>query len=125
MGRTLSEQLETLYETHGYFIEETQSIMFEGREGNDKMKAIMSRFRKESNTLLPNTELVDYQSPGTGLPSSNVLKFYLDASSWLVLRPSGTEPKLKIYLSVSSDSMEKAKEKLTYYKGMIMEKMGV
>ena len=124
MGKSLSEQLETIYETHGYFIEETHATMFEGREGLDKMKAIMSRFRKDSNTLLPNTELVDYLSPDTGLPSSNVLKFYLDASSWLVLRPSGTEPKLKIYLSVCSDSLEKAKEKLTYYKDMIMEKMG-
>jgi len=125
MGKPLSEQLETIYKTHGYYIEETTAIEFDGREGLDKMKAIMSRFRKESDLLLPNTELVDYLAPNTGLPSSNVLKFYLDASSWLVLRPSGTEPKLKIYLSVCSASSEKAKEKLAHYKDMIMEKMGV
>ena len=56
-------------------------------------------------------KVVDYQNDDTGLPKSNVLKYYFGDDSWVTLRPSGTEPKIKIYVNAIADSMDKAKDK--------------
>jgi phosphomannomutase len=116
-------QLDEIYQKHGYFLEETISKQFEGREGHQEMEAIMIKFRTAGQEMVPVKSMIDYQSEGTGLPKSNVLKFYLDDHSWFVLRPSGTEPKLKVYFSIADTSAQAAKEKLEYYKAMILEKI--
>ena len=122
-GMMLSELLEDIFKRHGYFVDETISKSFEGKEGGTLMKQIMSRFRTESEGLFKYASNIDYLDEGTGLPKSDVLKFYFDDKSWMVLRPSGTEPKLKVYFSICDDDYEKAKQKLEYYKTLMLEKV--
>ncbi|WKY47953.1 phospho-sugar mutase [Eubacteriaceae bacterium ES3] len=128
-GLTLYEALIALFEKHGYFEEGIEAIALDGIEGKAKITAIMESFRALNITEMADMQLVkttDYQSgfakdlkAGTEeavkLPKSNVLKFMFDDASWFALRPSGTEPKLKIYFSATGKTKEEAvnkKEKL-------------
>lgn len=129
-GKTLYEALEGLYQQFGYFIEGIQSMTLEGIEGKKKINSIMEKFRGSYFDAFADEKLVrfdDYRSHesldiATGekstinLPGSNVLKFVFNANSWYALRPSGTEPKLKIYYSVTGKSREAAEEKMEILK---------
>lgn len=124
-GLTLVDVLENLYKKVGYYQESLTSIALEGKEGLEKIKRIMSSLRanpiKEVMGLkvsavmdcLHQTIVDENGKKDNGLPSSNVLKYYLEDGSWFAARPSGTEPKLKIYFSVVSDSKEACLEKLS------------
>ena len=120
---SLSELLNSIFIRHGYFVDETISKSFEGKEGGQVMAQIMDRFRKQSEGIFKYESKIDYLNDETGLPKSDVLKFYLDENSWMVLRPSGTEPKLKIYFSICDANYEKAKHKLEYFKTLMTEKV--
>ncbi len=123
LGLSLNDVLESIYKRHGYFIEETVAKSFEGKEGHSVMMSILERFRNHSEDIFSYIKKIDYLQDETGLPESDVLKFYLDASSWMVLRPSGTEPKLKIYFSICDKNIDEAKNKLDYYKTLMIEKV--
>ena len=123
IGLSLNDVLESIFKRHGYFIEETVAKTFEGKEGNTVMMAILERFRNQSEGLFNYIKKIDYLNDETGLPESDVLKFYLDDKSWMVLRPSGTEPKLKIYFSICDLDLNQAKNKLEYYKTLMLEKV--
>lgn len=122
-GKTLVDYLNFLYETYGYYFEDLVNIQLEGASGASKIKQIMDTFRNDSPTEIIGLEIVkveDYQTSKRyigskeeeiTLPTSNVLKYFLSDGSWFVLRPSGTEPKLKIYIGVLGDNLESAKEK--------------
>lgn len=100
-GKNLLEVLEEIYEEHGYYSEELISIVLEGLEGDEKIERIMEKFRKDPIEEIHNMKLVktiDYLMDETGNPKSNVLKFFLDDGSWYAIRPSGTEPKIKLYI---------------------------
>lgn len=122
-GLSLSEVLDSIYERHDYFIEETIAQSFEGKDGQAVMSRIMESFRNNSESLLTYNKKIDYLHDETGLPKADVLKFYLDEQSWMVLRPSGTEPKIKIYFSISGENEKATKEKLDQYKLTIVEKV--
>ena len=122
-GMSLSALLEDIFKRHGYFVDETISKSFEGKEGGAVMKQIMERFRTASEGLFKYASKIDYLGEGTDLPKSDVLKFYFDDKSWMVLRPSGTEPKLKVYFSICDEDYDKAKQKLEYYKTLMIEKV--
>lgn len=111
-GISLLEKLEELYREYGYCLNTLHSYEFEGSAGSAKMQAIMESFR--GNVLefggRKVEELLDYASGLDGLPKSDVLKFRLEGNASIVVRPSGTEPKLKIYVSVSAESREAAEE---------------
>ncbi|GAU75684.1 phospho-sugar mutase [Fusibacter sp. 3D3] len=119
-GCSLLEQLDSIYKKHGFFIEETISKKFEGKEGHSVMMSIMARFRAHAADHFEFERIIDFLNDDTGLPKSDVLKYYLDEDSWFVLRPSGTEPKLKIYFSIQAETPEEAKQKLEYYKSFIV-----
>jgi phosphoglucomutase len=109
-GIRLTDKLEELYKTYGYCRNTLHSYEFEGAIGFEKLHEIMRIFR-ENITCFGNKKVLrvfDYAEGIDELPKSNVLKFVLEDNSSLVVRPSGTEPKLKLYISVSADSMEKA-----------------
>lgn len=113
-GESLLDVLEKIYEEYGYYSNEVQSIVLEGLDGAQKIKRIMESIRKnpiDKFIGLKVKKIVDYQFDDTGLSKSNVLKYYLEDDSWFVLRPSGTEPKIKLYLNLIGESEEKAEDK--------------
>ena len=122
-GRGLLEVLNDLYDRYGYCLNTLYNFQFEGAAGFEKMQGIMDDFRQNSPAEAAGLRVVsveDYQAqekrfadgrrePIQGLPKSNVLKFWLEGGCSFVVRPSGTEPKLKIYLSVSGNGRERVR----------------
>ncbi|MCU0104901.1 phospho-sugar mutase [Acholeplasma vituli] len=134
-GKTLIDLLTTVYNTYGYFLEETLNLNLSGIEGKKRIEAIMTYFRN-NRLSIKNKEIVQIDDVlklqtwrKTGIealdyPSSNVLKFYYRDGSWIVLRPSGTEPKLKIYMSVVGNTKHDAEEALENYKITVQGLLG-
>ena len=134
-GKTLWDQMITIYETYGYYQEEAISITLEGIEGASKIKEMLEEMRKHPRTRIGNYKVLtfkDYkeetiknlitgETTKTDLPNSNVLYYELENDSWCCVRPSGTEPKIKFYLGVKEDSMEKAKKELEIMKKDILQ----
>lgn len=102
-GMSLYEGLQELYKKYGYFKEKTISLTLKGIEGLAKIKEIITYFRENDIEEFNNTKVVDlkdYQKGIDDLPKANVLKYFLEDGSWIAVRPSGTEPKLKFYVAV-------------------------
>ncbi len=121
----LVEALNEIYEEYGYYKEGITNIGLKGLEGAAKIKRIMEYFRtteialknfkilaKDDVKLGVHTDLVSGETSTIYLPSSNVIKYYLNDNMWFVLRPSGTEPKLKVYYGVVGNDHESANAKL-------------
>lgn len=98
---TLVDALNVLYSEYGFYLDALDSFILKGKDGASRIKNIMSYFRANKATVFPNiTDVKDYSTGIGDLPKSNVLKFFLKGGSWIAVRPSGTEPKLKMYYSV-------------------------
>lgn len=98
---TLVDALNVLYSEYGFYLDALDSFVLKGKDGASRIKNIMSYFRANKATVFPNiTDVKDYSMGIGDLPKSNVLKFFLKGGSWIAVRPSGTEPKLKMYYSV-------------------------
>lgn len=114
-GKTLLDVLEGLYKEHGYYKEKLVSIVLEGVEGQERIGRIMDSFRKEPIKSIGESKLVktiDYLKGDTDTPPSNVLKYIFDTESWYAIRPSGTEPKIKIYIYSKADSEKDSLEQI-------------
>ena len=135
-GYSLWDQMINIYEKYGYYRETQVAITKKGIEGAQKIKSMLEDFRKkpmkeiagikvlEMRDYLEGT-IVNYKDnvkSKTTLPKSNVLYYDLEDGSWCCVRPSGTEPKIKFYIGVKDNSMEKSEEKLILLKSEI-EKM--
>lgn len=134
-GMTLYEGLQGLYEKYGNYLDTLYTVTLKGLDGAEKIKQIMADIRenppKEINgakvlkmhDILKGEEkdVVTGKISKIDLPSSNVLKFFLDDNSWFAARPSGTEPKIKFYFGVCEDTMEKSKEKVESLKKAVVE----
>ena len=109
-GIRLTDKLQELYKEYGYCRNTLHSFQFEGSAGFAKMQRIMALFRQGIQSFggLRVEKVLDYSLGLDGLPKSDVLKFLLEGSSSLVVRPSGTEPKLKLYLSVTAEDAQAA-----------------
>lgn len=107
------EKLDELYQTYGYRLNTLHSYQFEGSKGFDKMQSIMKSFRNQMDEIagVPIRQVFDYSNGIDGLPKSDVMKFILADGSSVVVRPSGTEPKLKTYISIKAVSKEEAADK--------------
>ena len=105
-GIRLLDKLEELYKSHGFCLNTLHSYQFEGSAGFARMQAIMATFRSGVTEIAGKRveKLLDYAQGLDGLPKADVLKFLLAGNCSVVVRPSGTEPKLKLYVSVSADS---------------------
>ena len=98
---TLVDALNVLYSEYGFYLDALDSFVLKRKDGASRIKNIMSYFRANKATVFPNiTDVKDYSTGIGDLPKSNVLKFFLKGGSWIAVRPSGTEPKLKMYYSV-------------------------
>ncbi len=111
-GISLLEKLEELYQTYGYRLNTLHSYEFDGAAGFTKMQDIMKAFRKGVSSFGGKSivKTLDFLPGLDGLPKSDVLKFLLEDNGSVVVRPSGTEPKLKTYISVSAQSKEAAQK---------------
>ena len=121
-GKSLYEALQDVYKKYGYYAEKTMSYTMPGKDGMERMAAILTNLREntpESVNGLNVVKTTDYQmqtitengnvTPLTGLPKSNVLRYDLsDGKSYFIVRPSGTEPKIKLYLGTFADSFDNA-----------------
>lgn len=109
-GISLLDKLAEIYQTYGYSLNTLHSYEFEGAAGFEKMQNIMKEIRANLNQIagMSIDEVKDYAKGIDGLPKSDVLKFFLSNGATVVVRPSGTEPKLKLYLSVLADNHEQA-----------------
>lgn len=112
-GVNLLDRLNELYRVYGYRINTLHSYEFAGSSGAEKMNRIMETFRAPSEYIVGKKilKLSDYLSGIDDLPKSNVIKFLIDDNGSIVIRPSGTEPKLKIYISVVGETLKAAREK--------------
>ncbi|MDC3425740.1 phospho-sugar mutase [Aquibacillus sp. 3ASR75-11] len=136
-GKTLIEALHTLYERHGYYLEDMTSLTLKGKDGAEKIAKMMADIRENEVTQiggLPVVYVEDYATSertamATGskekieLPTENVVKFLLTNNSWVCLRPSGTEPKIKCYFGVSSGSMDESNSLLQQLKEDMTQKI--
>ncbi len=112
-NKSLIDVLEDLSKEHGYHSSKLISIVIEGLSGQQLIGRIMEEFRANPIKEVAGKELVeitDYEFDETGLPKSNVLKYKLSDGSWYVLRPSGTEPKIKLYIYSVADDAESAQK---------------
>lgn len=111
-GISLLDKLNGIYRQYGYCLNTLHSYEFDGAAGFVRMQEIMAEFHKGVDVIGPKKVLnvLDYSKGLNGLPKSDVLKYLLEDNCSVVVRPSGTEPKLKTYISVSVDSKEAAEE---------------
>ena len=132
-GLTLYDQMLNIYKEYGYYMEDTVAITLEGKDGAEQIKNIMEKVRNNPPSEIGKHKVIkfiDYKKEikinmqngkeeKTNLPNSNVLYFELENDNWCCIRPSGTEPKIKFYLGVKSNSEENAKKELENMKQSI------
>ncbi|OAA84744.1 phospho-sugar mutase [Clostridium ljungdahlii] len=134
-GISLYEALLELYKKYGFYKEKLISVELKGREGHEKIENILQYMRHSMKRTLGDAKIVkklDYKlsvekdlininESKIDLPKSNVLKFIMEDKSWFVVRPSGTEPKIKIYLSIIGNSLKDAEEKMNVFEKRVMK----
>lgn len=120
LGISLYEQLERLYREHGYYLTDLLSKTYKGASGAERMKQIIAEIRSNPNIKIDGEELVytDFGNGIDGLPKSDVLRFKSE-NVRILIRPSGTEPKIKIYYQIKASSPDAARKKLTEVKEIV------
>ena len=110
-GISLLDKLEELYAKYGYCLNTLHSYEFEGSSGLEKMQNIMAVMRDDMPEIggVKVVRVNDYLKGIDGLPKSDVIKFYLDGNGSVVVRPSGTEPKMKVYISITASNEDSAR----------------
>ena len=125
-GMSLLDVLENMYSEYGYYAEKQISIVLEGIEGQYRIKRMMDDIRHQpimsiGEMMLKDT--IDYLRDETDAGKSNVLRFFLDDGSWYAIRPSGTEPKIKIYIYTVADTKENANEKIELIEKVVLHRI--
>lgn len=131
-GKNLYDGLQELFEKYGYFAEKTTALTFDGVEGAQQIKNLMAKLRDEAPAEFAGVKVVCAEDFATGkkcfadgkeekmnLPSSNVLKYILEDGTWIAVRPSGTEPKIKFYIGTQGDSVENSKANVAKFEEAI------
>lgn len=119
-GKTLVDGLNEIYDEYGYYLDFLDSFVLKGKDGAEKIQSLMVTFREKGTSLLPDIkEIIDFKDGIRDLPKENVLKYILNDGSWIAVRPSGTEPKIKVYYSVADPDKENAKLRLEKIRGIM------
>ncbi len=129
---TMYDGVQELFEKYGYFKEKTISNTYAGVDGPAKIQGLMKKFREEAPIEFAGHKVVltedfsnntkktaDGKISELGIPESNVLRYVLDDDTWIAIRPSGTEPKLKFYIGTSADSDTASEQKLTDFENAL------
>lgn len=112
-GRTLVDALNNIYAKFGFYLDALDTFVLKGKDGAEKIQSIMANMRENGKSLFDNIKnVLDYSKGIDDLPKENVLKYTFADGSWIAVRPSGTEPKLKVYYSMCGETKEIAKDKL-------------
>ena len=112
-GRTLVDALNAIYEKFGFYLDALDTFVLKGKDGAEKIQSIMANMRENGKSLFDNIKnVLDYSKGIDDLPKENVLKYTFADGSWIAVRPSGTEPKLKVYYSMCGETKEIANDKL-------------
>ena len=121
-GMTLVDALDGIYAEYGYYFDCLETIVLKGKDGAEKIQNAMKDLRETGTTLFDDLDvLLDYSKGIDDLPKENVLRFDYKDGSWTAVRPSGTEPKLKIYFSVKGDGKETAEKRKDFIQAKLME----
>ena len=130
-GKTLLDEMEEIYAEFGYYRDALDSFTLKGKDGLEKIAGMMVQLRQSGSPFDGTLTVTDYSvpvpaEPGFGtLPPSNVLKYVLEDGSWIAVRPSGTEPKIKIYYSVKAADRDAAEAKLQSIQAVIRKTLGL
>ena len=119
-GKTLIDGLNDIYAEYGYYLDSLDAFVLKGKDGAEKINELMVYFRNEGTNLFDGIEtVIDYSTGVKDLPKENVLKFIWTDGSWMAVRPSGTEPKIKVYYSIQDNSKAVAEKRLADIKQVI------
>jgi len=131
-GKNLYDGLQELFEKYGYYAEKTISLTFDGVEGAKEIADLMTKFRNDAPSEFAGYKvavledfaksekrLADGTVTKIDLPTSNVLKYILEDGTWIAVRPSGTEPKIKFYIGTQADTQAKSEEKRAAFEDAI------
>ncbi len=125
-GKTLYDVLLELYAQYGTYLEKLESRTLKGKDGVEKIGAIMNDWRNAPPQEIAGvrvSQMLDYSQGLDGLPAENVLKFLLEDNSWFCLRPSGTEPKIKVYFAVRGQGLGEASASLQKLAASVMARV--
>ncbi len=112
-GKTLVDGLNEIYDEYGYYLDYLDSFVLKGKDGAEKIQSLMTYFRNKGKALFDGIdEIIDFSEGIRDLPKENVLKYIWNDGSWMAVRPSGTEPKIKVYYSIVDPVKENAKLRL-------------
>lgn len=121
-GKTLIDALNDIYDEYGYYLDSLDTFVLKGIEGAQKIQSLMIEFRENGSKFFDGIkEVYDFSKGIADLPKENVLKYIFEDGSWLAIRPSGTEPKLKVYYSIQDKSRENAHARLDALKAHLHE----
>ena len=121
-GMTLVDGLDEVYNKYGYYLDKLDSFTLKGKDGAERIAELMVIFREKGTEMFDGVkEVIDYSIGINDLPKENVLKFLFTDGTWMAVRPSGTEPKIKVYYSVRQDSKALAEERLEEIRKIILE----
>jgi len=119
-GKTLVDGLNEIYGEYGYFLDYLDSFVLKGKDGAEKIQNLMTSFRNKGTALFDGIEeVIDFSTGIRDLPKENVLKYIWKDGSWMAVRPSGTEPKIKVYYSIVDASKENAGKRLEIIRNKI------
>ena len=123
-GRTLVDALDEIYAEYGYYFDCLETYVLKGKEGAEKIQSAMKAMRESGESLFDDLDvLLDYSKGIDGLPKENVLRFDFKDGSWAAARPSGTEPKLKLYFSVKGENCESAEKRKNDIQAVLSQKI--
>lgn len=131
LGMTLADRLNELYDEFGYYHDALDSVTLKGKEGLEKIDTIMLKLRETGSPFKDTIASTDFSMPvaseeGFGnLPSSNVIRYDLMDGTWIAIRPSGTEPKLKVYYSVKGEDKQRAEYKFKSIQKILWSYLGI
>ncbi len=121
-GKTLVDGLNEIYDEYGYYLDYLDSFVLKGKDGAEKIQSLMTYFRNKGKALFDGIEeIIDFSEGIRDLPKENVLKYIWNDGSWMAVRPSGTEPKIKVYYSIVDPVKDNARARLENIRETIKE----